>query len=216
MREWIGASMRERASALEDLLELADALPQGLRPEGARRLPEKVPAVDRALARAGLPHAIGGAIALAYYGEPRVTIDIDVNVFLSTDRWPDVRRALIPLGIEVAIDEEDLRRENEVRLPWDRNDVHLFFSHDALHQAMPAAVREVTFSGATIPIVSPEHLIVRKAMLDRPKDWLDIEAILIATDPLDLAEISQWLERLSGPDGPRVTKLCEAARRLLS
>jgi hypothetical protein len=39
---------------------------------------------------------------------------------------------------------------------------------------MPAGVRNVPFGGATIPIVSCEHLIVRKAMLDRPKDWLDI------------------------------------------
>ena len=54
---------------------------------------------------------------------------------------------------------------------------------------MPAAVRRVPFAGATIPIVSPEHLVIRKVMLDRPKDWLDIEAILAAETPLDLEEV---------------------------
>ncbi len=75
-----------------------------------------------------------------------------------------------------------------------------------------AAVREVPSSGATIPIVSPEHLIVRKAMLDRPKDWLDIEAILTATAPLDLEEIEAWLQRLAAPDDPRLAKLHALAR----
>jgi len=42
-------------------------------------LPEKVVAIDSALT--GLPHAFGGALALAYYAEPRATVDIDVNVF---------------------------------------------------------------------------------------------------------------------------------------
>jgi hypothetical protein len=50
-------------------------------------------------------------------------------------------------------------------------------------------VGRAPFGGSMIPLVAPEHLIVRKAMLDRAKDWLDIEAILIATDPLDLEEI---------------------------
>jgi hypothetical protein len=69
---------------------------------------------------------------------------------------------------------------------------------------------------ATIPLVAPEHLIERKAILDRPKDWLDIDVVLTATDPLDLEEIHTWVRRLAGPEDPRVTKLCEATRRLAS
>jgi hypothetical protein len=214
--EWRGASAQVRGNALVDLLELVDALPQGRPPADAPRLPEKVIGVHRALAAADVRHAIGGAIAGAYYGEPRATLDIDVNVFLPVDRWPDVKSVMAPLGIEVGVDEGTLCREHEARLPWDRNDVHLFFSTDALHEAMPSSVREAPFARATIPLVAPEHLIVRKAILDRPKDWLDIEAVLTATDPLDLEEIHTWVRRLAGPEDPRVTKLCEATRRLAS
>jgi hypothetical protein len=213
VEEWVGATAEARGKALQDVLGLADALPQGLRPAGAPRLPEKVLAVQRALVESGAPHAFGGAIALAYYGEPRATLDLDINVFLPTDRWRDVIGALSPLGIEVEVDEGALRSENEVRLPWNRNDVHLFFSTDQLHDAMPAAVRMVPFCGEAIPVVAPEHLVVRKAMLDRPKDRLDIEAILIATESLDLAEIKGWATRLAGPDDPRVTKLHQLIRR---
>ena len=43
-------------------------------------LAQRVEAIDAALSE--LPHAFGGALALAYYAEPRSTIDIDVNVFI--------------------------------------------------------------------------------------------------------------------------------------
>jgi hypothetical protein len=166
---------------------------------------------------ARVPHAFGGAIALAYYGEPRTTIDVDVNLFRPVDDWPAVKAALAGLGLSSDISDAELRRDRETRVRWDRNDIHLFFGEDTLHEAMSDAVREVPFDGGTIPIISPEHLVVRKAILDRPKDWLDIEAVLIATESLDLAEVFAWIERLVGAAGdPRVTKLRAAARRLLS
>ena len=45
-------------------------------------LPEKLIALHHALDDAGIPHAVGGAIALGYYAEPRATIDVDINVFV--------------------------------------------------------------------------------------------------------------------------------------
>ena len=138
----------------------------------------KVLAVNQALDGAGIPHAVGGAIALGYYAEPRPIRDIDVNVFLGPERRAEVEAALAPLGD-------------------DGPPVHLFFDEDELHPAMREAVREVPFAGAKIPIVSPEHLVIRKAMLDRPKDWPDIEAILASGIPLDLEETRTWLRRLA-------------------
>ncbi len=46
-------------------------------------LTERVAALHAALRGAGIPHAFGGALALAFCtAEPRGTQDIDVNVFL--------------------------------------------------------------------------------------------------------------------------------------
>lgn len=72
---------------------------------------------------------------------------------------------------------------------------------------MREQVRYVPFNGDTIPIVAPEHLVIRKARLDRTKDWIDIEQILVATNPLDLREIEDWLERMVGADDPRMERL---------
>jgi hypothetical protein len=158
-------------------------------------LQSSVLAVHRALAEAGLPHAIGGAIALSIYGAPRDTVDIDVNVFVGPERRPEVRAALEPLHL-------------------DGNPVHVFYSHDPLHEEMARKVHEVPYADATIPLVAPEHLVIRKTLLDRPKDWPDIEALLRANPDLDLAEIETWVRRLADDD--RVTKLQELARRLFT
>ena len=179
------------------------------RPEDAPSLPDKVTAIHHALEKAKVPHAIGGALALAYYAEPRATIDVDINVFVHTDKWPAIRDALAPLGVDVEVDENELDRDGQVRLWWDRNPVDLFFSYDPFHDEMRRSARKVPFNDATIPILGPEHLAVCKAMFDRPKDWLDIEQMLVATSPLDLEEIKGWLERMVGKDDPRMGRLLE-------
>jgi hypothetical protein len=184
------------------------------RQSGSPSLVEKVVAIHQALDTAKVPHAIGGALALAYYAEPRATIDVDLNVFVPTERWPAIRDALSPLGVGVEIDLAGLERDGQVRLWWDRNPVDLFFSYDPFHDEMRGATRRVPFAETTIPILSPEHLAVCKAMFDRPKDWLDIEQILVATDPLDLPEIEGWLEAMAGERDERLKRLREIAANL--
>lgn len=43
----------------------------------------------------------GGALALAYYAEPRMTVDVDVNVFVPPREHATVMGALLPLGVEI-------------------------------------------------------------------------------------------------------------------
>jgi hypothetical protein len=177
-------------------------------------LPEKVVAIHRQLDAAKVPHAIGGALALAYYAEPRVTVDIDVNVFVATDRWPQVREALGPLGVDVTLDLAVLERDGQVRLWWGRNAVDLFFSNNEFHTEMQRGARRVPFGQTTLSILSPEHLAVCKAMFDRPKDWIDIEQMLVAADTIDPGQIERLLERMVGADDPRIEKLGEVKARL--
>jgi hypothetical protein len=210
--EWIGVDADDREKVLRELLKLADALRSN--PPREASLPDKVSAVHRNLREAAIPHAIGGALAVGYYGEPRSTLDIDINVFVPVDRWSDLRAALDSLNVDVGIDETDLKGTDEVRLDWDPNSLHLFFSSDPLHERMSEDIRFVPFNGDTIPIVSPEHLVIRKALLDRTKDWLDIEQIFVASSPLDSGEIVSWLEQMAGERDPRIEKLCEVKASL--
>ena len=62
-------------------------------------LPAKIVALHKALERAQLPHAFGGALALAWCTQrARGTIDIDVNVFVSPEHSEAVFKCL-PVGV---------------------------------------------------------------------------------------------------------------------
>jgi hypothetical protein len=173
-------------------------------------LPDKVIAVHEALQDARIPHALGGALALAYYATPRATIDIDLNVFVPAKRWREVIDSLEPLGIATeSLDAAALERDGQCRLWWGDNAVDLFFAYDPIHQEMRKQARRVPFGGTTVPILAPEHLAVCKAVFDRRKDWLDIEQMLIAADELDVGAVEKWLERMVGSRDPRLARLAE-------
>jgi hypothetical protein len=174
-------------------------------------LSEKVVALDEALTGAKISHAFGGALALAYYAEPRATIDVHVNVFAHPEEHGTVFAALEPLGVERPANSEPLLRDGQSRWRWGRNPVDLFFANDPIHAAMKKAARKVPFGDVRIPILSAEHLIVCKVFFDRPKDWLDIEQILVTEMDLDHGEVKSWLEKGLGPSDPRRARFADLA-----
>jgi hypothetical protein len=166
-------------------------------------LPEKVLAIHEQLTRAKTPHAFGGALALAYYAEPRATIDVDLNLFVAPSAYPDVERALAKIGVGDGVEQEIVERDGQCRLRWGDTPIDLFFAYDALHDAMRSAIRNEPFGRKRIPVLAPEHLLVCKAVFNRPKDWLDIEQMLVCVDDLDVEEVRAWLNRIVGADDPR-------------
>ena len=168
-----------------------------------RSLPEKIVALDAALV--SVPHAFGGALALAYYAEPRATIDIDLNVFVPEKRATKIAALLAPIGVSGTLEHVD--RDGQVRLFWDDTPVDLFFSYDPFHHAAAKAVRIVPFADTTIPILSADHLVVCKAIFDRPKDWVDIDAMKEADADLDAAEVLRWVGRIAGDTDPRYNRI---------
>jgi len=177
-------------------------------------LPEKIEAIDRQLEGQRIDHAFGGALALAYYAEPRATDDIDVNVFLAPKDFDRLGAALKRLGIRASDeDERAAQREGQVRLWWDRNPVDIFLAYDQLHEAMREHKRMVPFGQARIPILAPQHLLACKALFDRPKDWLDIEQILLTVDDLDARGALRWVERGVGEDDHRLNRLRDLIQR---
>lgn len=170
-------------------------------------LAEKLLAVHAAFAEAGYSHAFGGAIALAYCTqEPRGTRDVDVNVFVGVDHVDDVLDVLPPDVTIRAADRVVARRDGQVRLMWADTPIDLFFDTHDFHRETAAGVVEVSFEGATIPVLSCEALIVFKAMFNRTKDWADIEAILEA-GAIDGPRVLARLRSLLGASDPAVVRL---------
>lgn len=168
-------------------------------------LPERIVAIDAALG--SVDHAFGGAIALAYWAEPRATIDIDLNVFVASERADEVLSPLAELGVDVVGADDAIERNGQARVWWAHTPIDLFFSYDDFHDAAQRGAVDVPFADTTIRVLSADHLAVCKVVFDRPKDWVDIEAMLELGAPLDAAEILRWVGRIAGDDDPRFDRI---------
>lgn len=176
-------------------------------------LPERLVEIHRSLSKAGLDHAFGGAISLAYWTlDPRGTSDIDVNVFVGADQAERVLRAL-PDGVDrppgVA---EAIARDGQARLWWDEIPIDLFLDYVPVHADAARNRRVVPFEGQEIPVLGPVELAVFKVMFDRTRDWADIEAMLVA-ERLDVDAVRSSLATMLDSDDERFARLAEAERR---
>jgi hypothetical protein len=169
-------------------------------------LSERMLAVHDALDAGGFPHAIGGAIALGYCVlEARATQDVDVNVFVPPSRTREVFAVLPREIVATGRDLELAERDGQVRLRYGPTPIDLFFSVLPFHDDVERNVRQVSFGDRTIPILSCTALAVFKAMYGRPRDWVDIEAMVEAR-ALDVDEARRWVTEMVGDD-PRAEKL---------
>jgi hypothetical protein len=162
-------------------------------------LAAKILALHELLASMRVPHQFGGAIALAWYRSPRATTDIDVNVTVAPAEAAPVLGALEHLGVTVTkADRARIRRDGQARLDWEGSYLDVFFATLDFHEEMAARAREVTFGRAQIPILAPEHLVVCKAIFDRPKDWVDIEAMVEWGTDIDVDDALGWVGKILG------------------
>jgi hypothetical protein len=173
-------------------------------------LSSRIVAVHEMLDSMRVPHQFGGAIALAWYRSPRATTDIDLNVTLSPSEAEPVLGALSHLGVSVSgPDRAAIERDGQARLDWDGSYLDVFFATLDLHREMETRSREVAFGPVHMQILSPEHLIVCKAVFDRPKDWVDIEEIVSWGTEVDGASVLSWIDELLGGDSAQHERLLE-------
>ena len=167
-------------------------------------LASRIVALHELLDSMRVPHQFGGAIALAWYRNPRATTDIDLNVTMRPEESAPVLGALAYLGVTVtAGDQDTIRRDGQARLDWDGTYLDVFFATIDLHQEMARRSRLVEFGPVQIPILAPEHLVVCKAVFDRPRDWVDIEAMVAWGTVIDRDDALDWTAKILGRDsGP--------------
>jgi hypothetical protein len=170
-------------------------------------LVDKLFAVHDALRAESLPHAFGGAIALAYcVEEPRGTRDLDVNIFCDA---ADAERVLSALPDGVRVDSQDVervKRDGQARLFWDGVPIDVFLNNLPLHEEVSASIVWVQLEGRNAPVLDCASLVLFKSFFDRTKDWGDIEAVALAT-PEDIEAAASKLAKLVGEEDPAYQRL---------
>ena len=170
-------------------------------------LTERIVTIHEALESGGIPHAFGGALALAWCtARPRATIDIDVNLFVTKAHAATALQAL-PDAISVsAADHRAIARDGQVRLRWDQTPVDVFFNTTSFHSEVAQRVRRETFGGTRIPFLACGDLAVFKAFFNRSQDWVDLER-MVASEAFDVEEAAGTLARYLGTNDQRVLRL---------
>lgn len=174
---------------------------------------EKIVTCHRALQKAEIPHAFGGALALAWCtASARGTIDIDINLFVGKEGIDQVLTAL-PSGVDwQRNDVKRLEQDLQHRLWWDHTPLDLFFNSTDYHDQLASRIRWEAFAGERIPFLSCVDLAVFKVFFDRTKDWADLEAMRDA-DTLDSQFVAGVISHYLGSDDPRLTRLLNLVNR---
>ena len=168
----------------------------------ARRLADVLEAHD-------IPYAIGGALALGYYAEPRGTVDVDINIFVTPpDAVDALLHTLAQAGFQVERPDTVLRtatEDGQFRGRIDGLRVDVFVPAFDYYASLEKRRRRVPFGGADLWVLGPEDLAVLKLMFFRPKDLADLHALVRDYgEQLDVAAVRAEVAALIGDDDVRV------------
>jgi Nucleotidyl transferase AbiEii toxin, Type IV TA system len=172
-----------------------------------RPILDAIAALHDKLEAAGIHHAFGGAFALLWCtGEPRTTVDIDLNIFAPPSQTQQVLDAL-PEEIVASDDETaQLMTAGQCRLTFDGIPVDIFLNTTPFHDDLRLHVNEHQLAGGLLPFLGCNDLAVFKAFFNRRKDWADIEEMLRAVR-LDVPYVIGILNEYLGPDDERIRDL---------
>lgn len=163
----------------------------------------------RPLASAGIPYMVTGSVACTVYGEPRMTLDVDLVVELqasSIERF----RALFPASefyvppADVLAIEAGRERRGHFNVihgsSGSKADVYVA-GRDPLHRWALDRRRVVTVGGIEVWLAPPEYVILRKLEYFREggseKHLRDIAGVLrVSADAVDRAALSDWIRRM--------------------
>jgi hypothetical protein len=162
----------------------------------------------RPFQQAGFRYIVTGSVAAIFYGEPRMTLDVDLLVFLNdkdiarlAEVFPSSDFYVPPPEIIAA----EARRENRghfniLHLPTGfKADLYLT-GRDELEAWAFRFQRRVQFEGETVALAPPEYVIVRKLEYYREggseKHLRDLRSMLaVSGEQLDQLALQEWIQR---------------------
>ena len=123
-----------------------------------------------------------GGLALQRWGEPRETIDVDVTLLTGFGEEQAFIDAILSWYQPRVADPASFALRNRVLLVQAPSGVGIDIALGGMPFEESAVARATNYEyapGILLLTASAEDLIVMKAFASRPKDWVDLEGILI-------------------------------------
>ena len=153
-------------------------------------LSDALVALAQWLTASRVPYALIGGVAVALQAVPRFTKDIDVVIWTDDDRWTELVASAAPFSITPRrADVLEFAHRTRVLLLAHSSGVPLDVSCGALpfEQELVERSKPFDLGSVAVQVATPEHLLIMKAIANRPRDRADIESLLRAFPELDAA-----------------------------
>ena len=148
---------------------------------------------------------------------PAATIDIDLNLFVPVERYPDVAAPLVELG--AAADDPDGRRAGadamaRLECSGTPRPIDLFFAYDAFHHAAAASRRRRPLRRhhdpdprGRAPASCARSCSTGRRTGSTSTPWSP------PTPPIDVPEVLRWVGRIAGDEDPRYERITAVLTR---
>ena len=162
----------------------------------------------RPLNRAGIRYVLTGSVAAIFYGEPRLTHDVDLIVFLNEGNIRQLAEIFPSAEFYVPPPEaiySEVSRERRGHF----NIIHMdtgfkadFYptGRDEFNAWAFRNKRSAQYEGETVVLAPPEYVITRKLEFFREggseKHLRDVRSMLaVSADQINMAEVKEWIAR---------------------
>lgn len=142
-----------------------------------------------------------GGVAVSLLGKPRLTADVDAVILLSVDDLGLLIEAAQQEGFSLRIPnaQDFAGRSRVLLLRHHESGINVDISLGILPFEIEAVERSLVhkIGPLAIRLPTPEDLIILKAVAHRPKDLMDIPAIIANYPDLDRKRIKYWVQEFA-------------------
>jgi len=153
--------------------------------------------ISLALKKHNIPYMIIGGQAVAVYGEPRFTRDIDITLGVDIDNIQKVKEISKTLNLSINVKEPDffIKRTRVMPLIHRKSGIRVdfIFSFSSYEKIAIKRNRKIKIGSAFANCISPEDLIIHKIIAGRARDIEDAISVIIKRKRLNIKYIKKWL-----------------------
>ncbi len=145
------------------------------------------------------PFCFIGGLTVQAWGEPRLTLDVDVTILAGFGNEMAFIEPLMKNFSSRMDDAERFALERRVLLIESADGIGIDVSLGAFDFEAEMITRSVLYEflpNISLRICTPEDLIVSKTFAGRPKDWIDVESVVERQIKLDWDYVFRQLEPL--------------------
>lgn len=160
-----------------------------------------IPILSRELDKHNIDYMIIGGQAVLLYGEPRLTMDIDITVGIPPSEKSLIFKITDVLSLNILVNNPDQFIDETFVLPCESKEyklrVDFIFSNSEYEKRALERVNIINIQDYNVKFASVEDLIIHKLIAGRARDIEDIRSIVLKNSNINFNYIYRELDEFS-------------------